>query len=136
MADILNRLNQLHKAKPRLDRWADMHFKLGDKPAYVLSIQLRTKIQYNPYAKLKNCRYRLKHIHYATEIHWEYGEDLLKDLQSEQWVNCRIKWADGEGYFDIFPIVGRKKLMAGLLTDQSLREMPIELLELIISYVV
>lgn len=127
------RLDQLHKARPKLDRWIDVHFKLGKRPAYVLSFQLRTASHYNPFNKLKNCRYRLSHIHYRTEIHWEYGEDLLADLREDHWTRGQANWVDGHEYFDIFPIMSKLKL-ASIITNGM--RLPNELIDYIIDFTI
>lgn len=139
-AEVLYRLKQLHQARPRLDRWIDAYFKLEYKLTFALSYQAK---EFDLYKKwwgmmdhLKYNRYRLRHIKYNTEVHWENGLDLLRDLQEGQWVRCRVKWDTGYEYFDAFPIVDKKKLMTSLLAEQSLREMPVEMLELITNYVI
>lgn len=141
---IKERLSQLHRGKPKASRWQSAYIRLDRGWTYDLSYikeeslasgWISARVGRIP---IVTVRYRLKHIECETTIYWETLTDLLADMNRKVWLNCTLDECstDDMTKYLVFPIVTKKKLKEKLMTDDGLRELPVELVDMIVNYTI
>lgn len=88
-AQLIERLKQLHKTKPKPQRWVHVYYRFDYKLTYELFFKSYeyTHIMewYELAPQIRETRYRLKHINYNFIIYRESYKDLIDDLYARKW---------------------------------------------------